>query len=129
MKRRWLIFVAALTLVFSIQSCSDEDNIAASLQGTREQSEGELAPFLLEQNYPNPFNPSTAIFFNLSQSMRVSLKVYTEDWQEVQTILDGQFTGGPHRVTFNAKDLPSGEYYYTLEGGGYTQIRKMKLVK
>jgi hypothetical protein len=129
MKKQWMTLFAALGLGLAAQSCTDEDKIVAALQGTSEQSEGEQVPFFLYQNYPNPFNPATIIQFRVGQDMDMDLKVYTEDWQEMQTLLDGRYVAGDYRVQFNATELPSGEYYYVLEGGGYTQIRKMKLVK
>ncbi len=129
MKKLSITLIVVISMGFSVQSCTDEDKIAAALQGTREQSEGEQAPIFLYQNFPNPFNPSTVIHFDLSQLMHLTLKVYTEDWQEVKTLVDGVHNAGRYSVTFSATELPSGEYYYVLEGRGHTQIRKMKLVK
>jgi hypothetical protein len=125
------IFTIALALFLTF--CSDDDRIFNAYRGDRELSEGELVPFILEQNYPNPFNPSTVIRYQVFSAMRLKLKVYSEDWQEVATLFNGFVSGGPsyYSVTFNAesKKLPSGDYFYTLEGGGYIQVRRMMVVK
>ena len=85
--------------------------------------------FELQQNYPNPFNPSTTITFNLSHPGQVSLKVYDLNGRLVDTLVDGQQASGPHSVTFNAGNLPSGTYVYRLTTPGGTQTKKMTFVK
>ena len=83
----------------------------------------------LSQNYPNPFNVSTAIDFQIPVSMYIRIKVYTEEWEERETLINDNFPAAYHSVRYIAPDLPSGEYYYTLEAEGVTIIRKMKCVK
>jgi hypothetical protein len=122
----WLLCGA---LVLTSVSCTDENRIAAAYKGDEELAEGGSVPVLVNQNYPNPFNPSTVITFGVSRPMHVSLKAYTEDWQEVSVMVDEELAAGYYARVFNASYLPSGDYYYVLEGMGYTQIRKMKLVK
>jgi hypothetical protein len=124
------IFFFSLLLALATLSCSDENKIAAAFNGDSELGEGARVPFLLEQNYPNPFYPSTAIRFQIAQPMSAKLTVYTEDWQEVVVLIQETRTAGIYVVIFDATlDLPSGDYYYVMEGLGYTQIRKMRLVK
>ncbi|MBI5474068.1 MAG: hypothetical protein HY961_17160 [Ignavibacteriae bacterium] len=127
MMRRTLAWVLATALIFC--SCSDENKIAAAFTGDTELGEGSAVPFRLEQNYPNPFNPSTAIRFQLSTSMHVKLTVYTEDWQPVGELINEQLSAGIYLYMFNAGDLPSGDYYYVMEGNGHKQIRKMRIMK
>ncbi|QQS35024.1 MAG: T9SS type A sorting domain-containing protein [Ignavibacteriales bacterium] len=88
----------------------------------------------LEQNYPNPFNPSTVIKYNLPSENYVSLKVYNTLGQEVATLVNEIMGAGSHEVSFNAKDLSSGIYYYTLrvsESNGNEKVftNKMMLMK
>jgi hypothetical protein len=122
-----------LILIFLVAgfnlSCTDEGKIAAAIRDGKELQEGDLVPFLLYQNYPDPFNPSTTIRFYAPGEVHLKLAVYTDDWQEVETLFD-EVAAGTYSVTFSTKpDLPSGEYYYTLEGGGVVEIRKMHLIK
>ena len=110
-------------------SCTDENKITAAIQDGNELNEGDPVPFVLGQNYPNPFNPTTVIQYSLSLQMGVRLKVYSEDWQEVTTLVEATQGPGYYAVGFSATDIPSGEYYYTMEALGVTQIRCMRVIK
>ncbi|MBI3579580.1 MAG: CHRD domain-containing protein, partial [Ignavibacteriales bacterium] len=86
--------------------------------------------FILEQNYPNPFNPSTVINFQMAKAGQVSLKVYNLMGQVVATLIDGVKEAGAYKVTFDAKSLSSGVYFYQLAAdGALLQTKKMTLVK
>ncbi len=85
--------------------------------------------FELKQNYPNPFNPSTTISYSLSNPGVVSLNVYDLNGRLIQTLVDGHQAAGPHAVTFEARNLPSGTYVYKLSTAKGTETRKMILVK
>ncbi len=85
--------------------------------------------FIRHQNYPNPFNPTTAISYELSANSHVTLKVYDLLGRDVATLVNGQQTGGEHSVTLNAASLPSGVYFYRLQAGTSTVVRKMLLMK
>jgi hypothetical protein len=85
--------------------------------------------FSLEQNYPNPFNPSTNIEFEIQNAGHTTLSVFNILGQEVATLVDRYMPAGRYRVTFNANDLPSGPYVYSVQSGGTRTARKMMLVK
>jgi hypothetical protein len=86
--------------------------------------------FSLDQNYPNPFNPSTSISFSLASPMRATLRIYNLLGQEVATLVDGQKNAGSYKVTFDARELSSGIYFYRLStSDGLSIARKMLLLK
>ena len=90
--------------------------------------------FVLNQNHPNPFNPSTTISFSLPVESNVSIKLFNMLGQEVAQITKGEFQVGNHNLEFNAKDLSSGAYIYTLEakglnGANFKSTRKMLLLR
>jgi len=85
--------------------------------------------YRLSQNYPNPFNPSTQITFTLAKSERVKLSVYNLLGKEVAVLVNGMRASGPQTVTFNAKNLASGVYFYKLEAGSTVLSKKMLLLK
>ncbi|MBI3124609.1 MAG: T9SS type A sorting domain-containing protein [Ignavibacteriales bacterium] len=85
--------------------------------------------FKLVQNFPNPFNPETVIKFELPQASFVKLRVYNTLGEEVGNLINEKKDAGIYAVDFNAKHLPSGVYLYRLETNGYTQTKKMLLVK
>lgn len=83
----------------------------------------------LSQNYPNPFNPTTNIKFTVQDAGMVSIKVYDLAGREVATVANERFTAGSHQVTFDASNLASGVYMYTLEANGIRLTNKMTLIK
>jgi hypothetical protein len=85
--------------------------------------------FSLGQNYPNPFNPSTTISFTMPETGVASLKVFDLAGREVASLVNGLTSRGNHNVVFDASGLTSGVYFYTFEGAGVTDTRKMVLVK
>jgi hypothetical protein len=85
--------------------------------------------FVLQQNYPNPFNPATQIRYALPQSGLVRLVVYNVLGQEVARLVDGHQDAGFHLVRWNADGMASGIYYYKLSAAGFSDVRKMLLVK
>lgn len=85
--------------------------------------------FELEQNYPNPFNPSTTIRFTIPEKSNVTLKVFDMLGREVTTLVNEVKDAGTHKVTFDASNLTSGMYLYTINAGNFTATKKMILVK
>ena len=85
--------------------------------------------YRLNQNYPNPFNPATTIEFSIPSAGPVRLAVYDLLGKEVATLVDEQMSAGSYRVSFDARELPSGTYLYTLRSAGATVTQKMVLLK
>jgi hypothetical protein len=85
--------------------------------------------YSLGQNYPNPFNPSTNIAFQLPDAGNVSLKLYDILGKELMTLVDEYRAPGSYEVRLDASDLPGGMYFYKLTSGGFSETRKMILIK
>ena len=85
--------------------------------------------FVLQQNYPNPFNPSTKITFTMPKPEQATLAIYSTLGQKVATLLDRKMNAGSHDVRFNASDLPSGIYFYRIQAGEFSQVKKMVLLR
>jgi hypothetical protein len=85
--------------------------------------------FSLGQNQPNPFNPLTEIVFSLPRPAYARLAVYDVSGALVATLVDGALPAGEHGARWDARDRPSGVYFYRLQADGQTQTRKMILVK
>jgi len=83
----------------------------------------------LQQNYPNPFNPSTKISFSLPTTSDVQLEVYDLLGRNVATLVSGSLPAGQHEVGFDASDLTSGLYLYTITAGSQRMSRTMTLIK
>lgn len=91
----------------------------------------EVAPksFSLKQNFPNPFNPNTIISYSLDNNSVVNLDVYNILGERVKNIVNEYQTSGDYKVNFNAKELPSGIYFYKLESNNRVLVKKMLLIK
>ena len=87
------------------------------------------AEFELQQNYPNPFNAGTTISFELPMVAQVSLKIYDILGRSIETLIDGAMSAGVHQAIWNANDVPSGVYFYKLEGDKFRATRKMSLIR
>lgn len=85
--------------------------------------------YLLGQNYPNPFNPATTITYQVPVSGFVSLKVYDALGKEVAELVGKEMTAGNYQVKFDASKLTSGIYFYKLQAGNYSDIKKAMLIK
>jgi hypothetical protein len=85
--------------------------------------------FTLSQNYPNPFNARTNIEFELEKSSHVNLCVYDITGAKVATLVDGRIDAGAHQINWDASQVSSGVYYYTLRANGSESTKKMTLLK
>jgi hypothetical protein len=85
--------------------------------------------YILFQNYPNPFNPNTIISYSLPSASNVKLILYNTIGQTIKVIENGFKNAGNHSINFNAAGLSSGIYFYKLEAGQFTQVKKMILIK
>lgn len=89
--------------------------------------------YSLNQNYPNPFNPATIISFGLPKESFVSLKVYDVSGREVQTLINENRRAGNYSYSFDASStsggLPSGVYFYKIIASGFSDTKKMILLK
>ncbi|HQV33554.1 MAG TPA: T9SS type A sorting domain-containing protein, partial [Calditrichia bacterium] len=90
---------------------------------------GVATDFRLEQNYPNPFNPSTKIEFSMRKAADVRLEIYNVTGQKVATLVDRKLAVGSYEMVWEAKNIPSGVYFYTLKSEAGSQTRKMILMK
>lgn len=91
---------------------------------------GEIpTKFALLQNYPNPFNPFTTIKYQIPKSGFVKLTVFDALGRVVKTLVNESKPAGNYDVTFDASNYSSGVYFYKIETGNFTDIKKMMLVK
>ncbi len=90
---------------------------------------GVPSKYLLAQNYPNPFNPSSIINYQLEINSFVSLKVYDLAGKEVANLVNEVKDAGYYSVTFDAKNLSSGTYFYKITTDKFSDVKKMVLMK
>jgi photosystem II stability/assembly factor-like uncharacterized protein len=88
-----------------------------------------LNVYALFQNYPNPFNPSTNISFALPEPGDITLKIFNPLGEEVAALVKEFTEAGVYTVNFNAENLPSGVYIYTLQSNNFSDSKKLILIK
>ncbi len=91
--------------------------------------QGMVNSYELSQNYPNPFNPSTKIEFAIPKQSNVELRIFNVLGQEVATLVHESMAAGRHTVSFDAKNLASGLYFYRITAGQFTSVKKMMLLR
>ena len=105
------------------------------LDGSSEYSQsvaieiGVPKEFALYQNYPNPLNPNTVIGYQLPFISKVSLKIYDILGREVETLVNELQEAGSYEVQFDARLLANGIYFYQLNAGDFSVVKKLVIVK
>jgi hypothetical protein len=117
--------VADLIYTAWVDAGSPDPNVVSAI------NDKQLSPssFSLSQNYPNPFNPSTSIKFSVPQKGNVTLKVFDLMGREVAVLINGEKETGNYETSFDASKLSSGVYFYELRAAGFSQSKKMIVIK
>ena len=106
-----------------------DDLSLSGATGVSANDVGTPGSYSLGQNFPNPFNPSTVIRYQLPASSQVSLKVYDVLGREVATLVDTRESAGIYSVSFDGSNLASGVYFYRLQAGNFSDMKKLTLLK
>jgi hypothetical protein len=106
---------------------------STNVQDTQDRSTNPNQ-FQLNQNFPNPFNPSTIIRYSLDRPSQIRLSVFDLRGRTVKMLVDSHHFAGEHLLVWNGTDdsnnpVSSGIYFYKLESGNYTFLKKMVLVR
>ena len=104
-------------------------NLSEILTGSQQITELVPSSFSLSQNYPNPFNPVTRIRYDLPKAGVVKLVIFDALGRTVETLVNEHQSAGTYEATFNGSQYPSGIYFYRLLTDGYSETKKMFLVK
>jgi hypothetical protein len=121
-------------------------NVESSITGEAIVNENEVASlekvgirqipneYKLSQNYPNPFNPTTNISFQIKDNGRVMITIYDILGKKVRTLVDENLNAGYYTVQWNGlsdngMSLSSGTYFYKIDAGSFTSVKRMLLIK
>ncbi len=114
---------------FFAPSSPGESNTNGTLVSISERPDPMVTDYKLNQNYPNPFNPTTTIEFSVKLAGKTTLTVYSVTGQKVATLLNKDVKAGSVKVTWDARNVASGVYFYELKSGSFTSVKKMLLMK
>jgi hypothetical protein len=90
---------------------------------------GNPEKFSLSQNYPNPFNPNTTIKFSIAKESDVILSVFNLLGERVKELKNEVMKPGYYEIEFDASNLASGIYFYSIKASEFIEIKKMILLK
>jgi len=125
---------------FAVAAAENLDSLRTAISNARliypsiptsVEEEESLNPkeFLLYQNYPNPFNPVTNISYQIPERSQVSLKIYDMLGKEITVLLNEIKEPGFYETQWDASKLSSGLYFYKLQANGFSQIKKLMVLK
>jgi photosystem II stability/assembly factor-like uncharacterized protein len=100
-----------------------------TLVGISNSSSNSINKYALSQNYPNPFNPVTKIKYDLPIDGNVIIKIFDISGRLINTLVNEYKVAGRFETDFHGKNLSSGVYYYKIESGEFSQVKKMILIK
>ena len=148
-----VVFTTPVNLTFNLTSITDANNCSVSgnlgsvnlqitpcsglLTRSVGESEGnstalfnEATPLKAElgQNHPNPFETSTLVDFAIPKTGKVRLALYDINGREVQVLLNEIREAGFYTIPVRKQQLAAGIYYYRLEYGNQTLIKKMMIL-
>ena len=100
---------------------------------------GEVKRTSLLQNYPNPFNPETWIPYHLDSVTSVTMRIYNLKGELVRSFKIGKQPAGAYLNREKAvywdgrnnlgQSVASGIYFYQFLVDGFSQTRRMSLMK
>lgn len=97
--------------------------------GINEEGNNIPNSFELFQNFPNPFNPSTRLRYGLPKNSFVKLVIYDILGKEIETLVNEMQTSGTYSIDWNASKYSSGIYLYKIQTDGFSETKRMLLVK
>jgi hypothetical protein len=99
---------------FSVATSSRRDLVLVN-------QDGRISPLKADAPPAHDFSASGAVF--------VSLKVFDVLGKEVATLVEEYLPPGTYKKTWNAAGIPSGVYFYRLQSGSVSEIRRLLLVR
>lgn len=109
--------------------CSSSRFITLTKNSLVNEKSESINGYKLEANYPNPFNPVTNISYELPKDQFVRIEVFNSIGEKVKTLVNENKGAGKYKIVFDAKDLPSGFYFYRIKAGKFSASKKMVLMR
>ncbi|MCE1163951.1 MAG: T9SS type A sorting domain-containing protein [Bacteroidetes bacterium] len=104
-------------------------SVASNIKYSTDKQMLDFSKSHLNENFPNPFNPITKIGYTINKPSIVKLKIYDITGREVKVLVNEFKNSGDYIVEFNGSNLASGVYFYRIESGDFTDVKRMILIK
>lgn len=115
-------------------NCNNGGNMFAKNNYTDISTTNSISNATTLSIFPKPVSNTTTIYFSLSQSQKVSLKIFDVNGRLVTTLANEEMQAGVHEIKWNAnnasgKPVSSGLYLLRIEAGYFKETKKIFLVK
>ncbi|MFV1884242.1 MAG: T9SS type A sorting domain-containing protein [Balneola sp.] len=124
-----VLYVLTTDELFEVNTETKAVTSLKKLPVSNEEPKETPSSIKLHQNYPNPFNPTTTISFELDKPENVTLTIFDALGRMMTVLVDKQLTTGVHEMSFDASTLSSGIYFYRLDAGAFSEIKRFTLIK
>ena len=115
---------------YAVSSNGDVIKLSDTLQILTSTGNNQTpAEYFLGQNYPNPFNPATVIKYSVPTQVKVKISVYDALGREADVLTDELKPAGSYETVWNASNFPGGVYFYKMQAGDFSVVRKLVLIK
>lgn len=103
--------------------------VVTAPSGIQASETSQPTEFRLQQNYPNPFNASTKFSFSIPEGLHTNLKIFNALGELIKVLENRFLDAGNYEYTWQAENLSSGVYFYSLTAGDFRDVRKMVLLE
>lgn len=87
------------------------------------------AKIVVAQNNPNPFRDSTVISFYLPAAAFVGFEFFDSHAEKIAEFPEKSFPAGENSITFYAKDLIPGIYFFRFTTINFVEVKKMMIIE
>ncbi len=113
-----------------VQQVSSNGNLGEIISAVDQEFEPILpSKNNLYQNYPNPFNSTTIIKYQIPTEGRIRINLYNILGEKILTLLEEEREKGIYSFAFSSNELPSGNYFYSLECNSFRVVKKLTILK
>jgi hypothetical protein len=102
-------------------------NVAARVASPEEQEVVESVKFFIA--FPNPTSGKVSFRYYVEEPSQVQLNVISTTGSVVATPVNEYQEAGPYEISYDASNLPSGIYIYTLETSKGKETKRLVVIK
>lgn len=108
----------------STQARTSQPTAMTTVQPSLKDYDADISN-LLYQNKPNPVTGQTIIAYSLSKPGMVNMSIYDTYGRLIKILVHGWKDAGNHTVVFEKGVLHSGVYFYRMQTGSFSSVKKL----
>jgi hypothetical protein len=88
---------------------------------------GSKGEYALGQNYPNPFTNETTIQYTIARPEQVNISLFDMSGRTIKVLVNASKEAGTYAISFHTATLTRGIYYYRIQAGDFTDVKKLTI--